>query len=179
MVSHDLRHRCHATKRSYSGRHYYRPPKLGEGNVFTGVCLFTEGGWVSLVPGPFWGYPWYKVHSMEGLCPEGMYEGGYVQGGGSPQYGLEGVGTQTILYWHLVVATTHAVGKWVVRILLECTLVCVVVFLVPIKQPPTGRGGVQQITWRIRFLWPIIAQGIVLLNHNIWSCVITSLMAGY
>ena len=27
----------------------YRPPtKLGEGNVFTGVCLFTGGG-----------YPWY------------------------------------------------------------------------------------------------------------------------
>ena len=34
---------------------YRLPRKLGEGNVFTGVCLSTWG-WVSLVPGPFWGW---------------------------------------------------------------------------------------------------------------------------
>ena len=35
--------------------------------------------------------------------------------------------------------------------------ICLMVFLVPIKQPPTGRGG-RQITWQIRFLWLIIVQ---------------------
>ena len=41
---------------------FYRPPtKLGEGNVFTGVC---PRGWVSVVPCPFLGWVW--------VCPEGV-----------------------------------------------------------------------------------------------------------
>ena len=35
------------------------PTKLQGGNVFTGICLFTGWGKVSLVPGPFWG-AWYR-----------------------------------------------------------------------------------------------------------------------
>ena len=55
----------------------YRPQrKLQEGNVFTGVCLFTgEGylwshalsrGWVSLVQGPFRGYQGVGTHPPQG-----------------------------------------------------------------------------------------------------------------
>ena len=63
--------------------YFCRPPtKLRKGNVFTGICLSTGGGylwsyvpsgrgWVGLVSGVFWGgYAWYQV-------PSG---GGYVQG---------------------------------------------------------------------------------------------------
>ena len=75
---------------------YYRPtPKLREGNVFNSVCLFrggecdawsqvpSWGGWVCLVPDPFWG----------GLCTGGwrgeVYQGntrgwgGYTRGQGA------------------------------------------------------------------------------------------------
>ena len=51
---------------------FYRPPtKLREGNVFTGVCLFTGRGRVSVAPGSFLvpgpmtflelGYLWFHV----------------------------------------------------------------------------------------------------------------------
>ena len=37
------------------GLFYCPPTKLGEGNVFTGVCHSVHRGWISVVPGPFWG----------------------------------------------------------------------------------------------------------------------------
>ena len=55
---------------------YRKQTRLLEGNAFAGVCLWWVGvfgpypsqGWVSLVPGPFWGgYNW------------GISGGGYVQ----------------------------------------------------------------------------------------------------
>ena len=58
------------------GAYYYRPPtKLGEGNVFTGVCLFTWGRYV-----------WYQVPSGGGwVCESGLGMcGGDVLGWYSP-----------------------------------------------------------------------------------------------
>ena len=78
---------------------HYRPStKLGEGNVFTGVCHSVRGwvgrgylgyqvpsrGWVSLVPRPFWGYLWYQVPSRDGYAWSQVPSGGdgYVHGVG-------------------------------------------------------------------------------------------------
>ena len=62
--------------------------KLREGNVFTGVCLSTGEGIVSLVPCPFrdgGGYVWGWVCPGVGMSGGiGAQEGGYVQGVGTP-----------------------------------------------------------------------------------------------
>ena len=93
---------------------------LGESNVFTGVCLFTEGYlWshvlsVGQVPGHFWGVgmsggdeyiPGTWVSPEGWICP------------------VEWVPTTHCS--HLVAATTCTVSKRVVCILLECILVYV------------------------------------------------------
>ena len=83
--------------------HFYHPPtKLGGSNVFTGVCLSTGGGgwpggylwshvlsrgWVSLVPGPFRGYPLYQV-PWGWLC---LFSGPYQEVGMSRGMGVCGM----------------------------------------------------------------------------------------
>ena len=55
-----------------TNNHYRPSTKLGEGNVFTSVCLFTGG------------YPWFQVLSRVGMPGPTSLPGvgGYVQGMG-------------------------------------------------------------------------------------------------
>ena len=91
-MPHDLRPRCHATKRSYSGRHYYRPPKLGEGNVFHRYVSVQRGFvgisgprsllGVSLVQGPFHGGVMSRGYVWGWVCPRGWVPRIWTIGGG-------------------------------------------------------------------------------------------------
>ena len=66
-------------RRMYEATENYRPQaKLREGNVFTGVCMYTGE---SLVPCPFWG--WVGIFGTRSLTRVGMSGGGYRHGHGT------------------------------------------------------------------------------------------------
>ena len=82
----------------------YRPPtKLREGNVFTNICLFTEGGGE---------YPWVHVHGG-GWVPWGKYsvwlstESGYL-GVLTPRAFIS---TRPLIHKHVKIS----VDKWILE----------------------------------------------------------------
>ena len=53
--------------------YYHLQTKLREGYVFTGVCLSTRAGWVSVVPCPFWeGWVSLVPGPSHRVCVQGM-----------------------------------------------------------------------------------------------------------
>ena len=122
--------------------------KLREGNVFTGICLSTRGKVhhmhhrISRCPrkvhfdlGTYSPFPWmsdlgtYPPPQTALLLTSGGHHSRIVQ-----TCSLEDLTPSpnpSPQCWHLVVATdTRTVGKWVVRILLECSLVAMRTLLV-------------------------------------------------
>ena len=106
---------------------YCSSTKLWEGNVSGDVCLSMLGGGCGCL--------WYQVSSRKFLEPGPFQRVGMSKGVGmsngvgvSKEVGMsKGVGMSRGMgiyscYWHLVMATTHTVGKWVVCILVECFL---------------------------------------------------------
>ena len=87
--------------------------KLREGNVFSHVCLSVHRGWGEW---DIYGhYSWYIGPHCTGTP--------YWRPPLETCWNLFNWGPPH-LYWHLVVMKARRVDKWVVRILLECLLVC-------------------------------------------------------
>ena len=101
---------------------YHQQTKLQEGNVFTGICLFTWGEWVTS------NASWYRSHGR--VSHNSTLD---IRPGTYPYYWhlvaktvdlFKLVYLMTSWEWHQVAATeARTVSKRAVQILLECFLV--------------------------------------------------------